>query len=378
MALRVVVLGGGYGGLSFVRHLAARHGLAAEVTLVDRNAFHTLLAECHTVAAGTRPPAAVQIPFRAIPGVRLLQATVTGLDAVGHRVLTDRGPVPYDALVIALGSVDNSYGIPGVAEHAAHLRGAADAVALRERVAALPPRARVVVAGGGLTGVELAAELALRRLHRSLEVTVVEAAPALLPSLPENLQERARRRLGALAVNVLTGQRIERVDERLVHLAGGGAVPYDLLVWAAGVKGHPLLAAMGLATDGAGRALVDEQMRASLPDVWVVGDCAATALPPTAQAAEEHGRLAAASVSGRLAPTPALDGALSPHRPGALPVPAWKRPPSFKGFLISLGAGYGIGYLWRRPLTGLAPALLKRLIELRHRLAVAGLRGLLG
>ena len=359
MAGRIVVLGGGYGGLSFVRHLGEERGLAATVTVIDRNPYHTLLVECHTVAAGTRPVAAVQMPFDGMRGFAPMQAMVTGLDAAAHQVLTDQGPVPYDALVVALGSVDNSFGIPGVVGHATFLRSAADADTLRRRIAALPPRARVVVAGGGLTGVELAAELGLRRLHRTLEVTVLEAAPALLPNLPERLQDRARRRLGSLAVNVLAGARIERVEPALIHLAGGAALPYDLLVWAAGVKGHPLLAAMGLAVDRAGRARVDAQLRASLPDVWVIGDCAATDLPPTAQSAETHGRLAAAAVAA------ALTGG------EAVAVPA-----RHKGFLISLGEGYGLGYLGQMPLAGLAPALLKRLTEYKHRLAVAGLRGI--
>lgn len=346
MTERIVVIGGGYGGLALVRGLLAER-VDAEITLIDRNPFHTVMTELHQVAAGLRAPEAVQVPLDEIKGVRFRQAEVTRLDAETRQVVTTVGPVPYDRLVIALGSVDVDFGVPGVRDHALTLHGLADALTLRSRLDRLGPGAHVLIAGGGLTGVELAAAIALRPEGRRPRVTLAEASPSLLPGVPRDLQAATGARLRHLGVAVQTGARIARVDPGQAVLTNGATLPFDLLVWVCGVRANPLIAKWGVPVDKAGRAIVDDHLATPLPGLYVIGDCAAGA-PPTAQIASQHGTALAAHLAGLL-------------RGHSKPV----RPARSRGLLVDLGHTYAVGEVGRLPLTGWMPALLKRLNVLR-------------
>jgi NADH dehydrogenase len=342
MTTRITVLGGGYGGIAFIKKLIAQRADVA-VTLIDRNAYHTVLTEVHQVAAGNRAPESIRIPFAEMDGFRFIQAEVTGLNPASREVLTTVGPVEYDTLILALGGVDTDFGVAGVRQNTLMLHGMRDALAIRDRLDGLTADAPVVIAGGGLTGVELAAEIGLRRGATS-NITLVEGAPTLLPALAGVLQRGARRRLGALGVNVLTGAKIARVDEQMVHFTDGSALPFALMVWACGVRANPLIAQFGIATDRGGRAPVDEHLRTELPDVYALGDSAATGLPPTAQAANQQG----ANLAEHMAAL--LRGQIRPLRPVQM-----------RGTLVDLGHRFGVGSLGDTLHTaGLLPALLKR------------------
>lgn len=352
MTKRITVVGGGYGGVAFIRRLQALRSDAA-VTLIDRNPFHTVLTEVHQVAAGNQPARLFQVPFADMAGVRFIQAEVTGHDAAARCVLTSAGPVEYDLLVLALGGVDTDFGVPGVQTHCMTLHSMHDALAIKDRLDRLPEGAPVVVAGGGLTGVELAAELGAR-YGGAGNVTLVEASPAILPGLGSVLQKAARRRLGALGVNVVTGARIERVEDGMVHFAGGSALPFALMVWACGVRANPLIAAFGLPTDRAGRAVVNANLQTALEGVYAIGDSAA-GTAPTAQAAFQQGLALAAHIAGL------LDG---------IDVPV--RPVKNLGTLVSLGHATGAGAVGGLQLVGYLPALLKRANVARWLLTAAG------
>jgi NADH:ubiquinone reductase (H+-translocating) len=354
---RIAVIGGGYGGLAFIRRLVALRPDAV-TTLIDRNPYHTALTEIHEVAAGNRAPATIRIPFAELEGFRFIQAEVTGLDAAGRRVLTSAGPVEYDLLVLALGGTDTDFGVPGVAEHTRMLHSLQDALAIRDRLDLLPERASILIAGGGLTGVELAAEIGMRR-GTTGNITLVEAAPMLLPGLAGVLQRGARRRLGSLGVNVLTGSRIARVDEGMVHFQDGSALPFALMVWACGVRSNLLVARLGLPVDKAGRTIVDGCLRTALPGVYALGDCAATGLPPTAQAACQQGAHLADHVVGLLQ---------GEERPVA--------PVRMRGTLVALGHIFGVGSLGDSlHMAGWLPALLKHLNVAKWFWTAAGLHG---
>lgn len=342
MTTRITVLGGGYGGIAFIKKLTAKRADVA-VTLIDRNAYHTVLTEVHQVAAGNRAPETIRIPFAEMDGFRFIQAEVTGLNPDRREILTTAGPVEYDTLILALGGVDTDFGVPGLRQHTLMLHGMRDALAIRDRLNALPADAPVVIAGGGLTGVELAAEIGLRRGSTS-NITLVEGAPTLLPQLPGVLQRGARRRLGALGVNVLTGAKIARVDEQMVHFTDGSALPFALMVWACGVHANPLIAQFGIPTDRGGRATVDQYLQTELPDVYALGDSAATGLAPTAQAAVQQG----ANLAEHMATL--LRGEVRPLRPVQM-----------RGTLVDLGHVFGVGSVGDSLHTaGLLPALLKR------------------
>lgn len=355
MTTRIAVVGGGYAGVALIRRLAAReHDIA--LTLIDRNAHHTVLTEIHQVAAGSRAPETLQVPFGDLDRCRFVQAEVTGLDADLRQVMTSVGPVEYDLLILALGGVDTDFGVPGVRAHALTLHSMKEALAIRDRLNALSPDAPVLIAGGGLTGVELAAEIGLLR-NGTGNVALVEAAPTVLPGLAGRLQRGARRRLGALGVNVLTGTRIARVEDGMVHFTDGSALPFALMVWACGVRANPLVARMGVPVDRTGRAVVDANLKTELSGVYAVGDCAAGGLPPTAQAANQQGRHLA-------------DHLLALLRGEERPV----RPVQMKGTLVDLGHTFGVGSLGDSlHMAGLTPAILKRANVARWLLTAAGL-----
>jgi NADH dehydrogenase len=352
MTKRIVVVGGGYGGVALIRRLAAL-GLEDGVTLIDRNACHTVLTEIHQVAAGAEPPDLFQIPYTAMGRFSFVQAEVTGLDTLQRHVLTTAGPVAYDLLVLSPGGVDTDYGVPGVREHALTLHHLADALTIRERLAALPDGAPLLIAGGGFTGVELAGELG-ERFGGGANITLVEGAATILPGLPGLLRRRARRRLGALGVGVLTGLRISRVEPGMAHFADGSALPFALMVWACGVRANPLIERLGLPVDKAGRAIVGADMQTAVAGVYAIGDSAAGA-PPTAQAACQQGAVLADHLAGLIAGRPA-------------PV----RPVRMLGALVALGHGYGAGVITGLPLVGWIPALVKRANVARWFLTAAG------
>ncbi|MGE5676356.1 MAG: NAD(P)/FAD-dependent oxidoreductase, partial [Mycobacterium leprae] len=331
-----------------------------------RNPFHTLLTETHSVAAGTHAPSLVEIPFSALgQGVRTVTASVLEIDTEHKLVLTDEaGNLPYDTLAFCLGGKDNDFGTPGVQEHALFLRGQRDAEVIRTRLEQLTPGAGVVIVGGGLTGVELAAEIAMRTdIHPA--VTVVEAMPTLLPGLVEGLQQRARRRLGWLGVNVLTGGRVAKIEEGKVCLADGAILSAGLIVWAAGVQGNPLVRQLGLSTDRSGRVSIGPDLLTGKPEILVLGDSAAytanpgeRSLPPSAQLAEQMGFGAAANLAARLRGHAA--------RPFV---------PHLQGILCDLGGLNASGLVFRWQIHGKLGAVAKRFTVLRHLWKTMGLKG---
>jgi len=368
-ALRLVVLGAGFGGLSFLRSLQkdpAEPGL--EVTLVDRNAYTTLVPELYAVAAGTATAESVTVPI-ALPARRFRQAAVAGLDLRARQVLLapavdepaggggEAGLVrlPYDFLVVALGSRNQFYGVPGAPEHTVTLRTLQEALEVRRRLGKLQEGASVVVVGGGLTGLEVAAEVAGAR--SDLRLTIIEALPHLANGFPGAHQAWVRRQLEKQGVQVRLQDQVQKVEEGRLYLTGGDAVPFDLAIWAAGVSAPALLRDAGLAVDRQGRALVDDGQRSvTNPRVFVVGDCAAGLAAPSAQLAELQGQRAAATLLAQVRGEEAPAGSLR-----------------LRGTLASLGPRQGFGTLGPLPLagevpvTGCLPLRLKRLVTARYR-----------
>ena len=249
----------------------------------------------------------------------------------------------YDTLVLAVGSVLNDFGVPGVAEHCLYLDSLAQAERIQQRVlreflrghsaarTATWPRLQVAIVGAGATGVEFAAELrhAGRQLvsyrlrgfdpDSSMEVRLIEAAPSVLPALPERLQEATARQLEALNIEVHTGQQVQEVTAAGIHTQSGEFFPADLIVWTAGVKGPSWLANLdGLETDRLGRLVVDQTLKVTRDDnIFALGDCAAC--PPARQrpdgAAARPGRPSAGAHARQVA-----DAAARRQTPAAVPL----------------------------------------------------------
>jgi NADH dehydrogenase len=321
------VVGAGFGGLWAARGLANRN---VDVTLVDRNNYHTFFPLLYQVAAAELGPTDIAHPVRSIfrraGNVTVRMAAMTGLDLEGRRVLTDQGPLQYDYLVLALGSESSFFGVPGAAEHAYPLRWMDDAVPLRyqvlkcfEAAAATTDHERrrrlltFTVVGGGPTGVEYAgalSELVFGPLHEDfpgvspeeVSIELLEASDTLLRGFPPKLGRYAFDRLARRRVRVRLGSAVQAVDADGVELSTG-RLATDTVVWTAGVQGDPRAATWGLPVGRGGRIPVTPNLHLEgRPEVFVVGDLAyredetGTAFPQVAQVAIQQGRHAAANI----------------------------------------------------------------------------------
>ncbi|GAA1334997.1 NAD(P)/FAD-dependent oxidoreductase [Saccharothrix algeriensis] len=272
MAERIVVVGAGYAGLAAAK-LAARW-TGARVTLVnDRDRFVERV-RLHQLAAGQPLPDRPLADLLRGSGVHLVVDRVTGVDPLAREVRLTAGALGYDRLVYALGSHADLDSAPGVREHAHAVATEEDAKRLR---AALPGSRAVAVVGGGLTGIEAAAELA--ESHPRLRVELVTDG-VLGAALSTRAQRYLRRVFDRLGVRVREHTRVREIDARGFTSADGTRVAADAVVWTAGFRVPDLARAAGLAVDGAGRVLVDQHLTSvSHPEVTALGDAAAIRRP---------------------------------------------------------------------------------------------------
>ena len=352
-----MIVGGGAAGLPLATKLGRRLGRRgrATITLVDRFPTHLWKPLLHEVAAGRLDADLHDVDYFLMAHwhhFRFRVGAVSGLDRARRElklaaVLDDdgaeilpAGSLPYDTLIFCIGSVGNDFGVPGVAAHSISLDTAADAGHFHRRLVAACVRAEgrasrgesaavdIVIIGAGATGVELAAEirnctrayasygLDYLRPERDIRLTIVEAAPRILPLLPERIAQAATELLGRLKVTVLTGKAVTSVDAEGVHTAGGGFHRADLVVWAAGIEAPPVLAGLdGLEVNRAHQLVVDTTLATTRdPAIFALGDCAAcpwpesdkpnAILPPRAQVARQQAALLVKSMEARLAGQP--------------------------------------------------------------------------
>ncbi|WP_217143814.1 NAD(P)/FAD-dependent oxidoreductase [Streptomyces sp. AC627_RSS907] len=277
MQHRIVVLGAGYTGAIAAGRLARRlHREDVTITLVNAEPDFVERVRMHQLAVGQelRPR-----PFGEMfagTGVELKLATVTGVDvdrkAVAVLDANGAGELTYDTLVYALGSGWNHQGVPGADEHAHEIASRPGALRLRERLARLDAGQPVVVVGGGLTGLEAAAEIAEARPD-------LDVALAARGALGDWLSPKGRRHLrsvfGRLGITVHEHTAVTAVGADRVTTADGGTLPAAVTVWTTGFAVHPIARATTLQADDTGRIVVDGTMRSvSHPDVYAIGDAA--------------------------------------------------------------------------------------------------------
>jgi len=333
---QIVVVGGGAGGLELVRRLGAKFGRRNhDIILVDQNLSHIWKPLLHEVAAGSLDANLDEVGYRshcARWGYRFFQGSLESIDRTERTIRLapvedDNGKevigahtIRYDMLVLAMGSVSNDFGVPGVKENCLYLdsRGQADKFRTKllnhclrvSRAMLTDPnadeRVKVAIVGGGATGVELAAELynaaaglkhyGLEVFDESrLEVTLLEAGPRILPALPERLSESARGELAALGVAVREGVQVVEATDSALITKDGQEIDADLMVWAAGVKGADFIAQLGLEVTPRNQIVVRSTLQTVTDqDIFALGDCCAfipengvPQIPPRAQAAHQ-------------------------------------------------------------------------------------------
>jgi NADH dehydrogenase len=333
----IVVAGGGAGGLELVTKLGDTLGKRgrARITLVERSRTHIWKPLLHSVAAGSLRRSQHELNYLAQAHWHNFHYTlgeVVGVDRAAKqlklgpmndeegRQITPARSVPYDTLVMAIGSVTNDFGTPGAAKYAVPLENPEQASRFNRRLVnaclrangqtepVRPGQLHVAIIGAGATGTELAAELhhTLRAivaygmdridLERDVHIVLIEAAERILPALPERISNATVELLHAIGVEVRTSARVSEVRADGVVLATGEFIPSELVVWSAGVKAPECLRNMdGLVTNRINQLVVTETLQTTLdPDIFAMGDCAScpragatTPVPPRAQAAHQ-------------------------------------------------------------------------------------------
>jgi len=336
-APHIVIVGGGFAGLSAARRLAR---YKVRVTLLDRRNHHLFQPLLYQVASAALSPADIAVPLRSIlrnaPRVRVLLAEVESVDPVARRVTLDTGTLAYDALILAAGAGHSYFGHDDWEALAPGLKTLEDALEIRRRVLLAFEAAEraedgderaalltFVVVGGGPTGVELAgafAEIARHTIARDFRVIdptqarviLLEGGPRLLATFPTDLADAAARSLRRLGVEIRTEAKVTRITSDAVWI-GGEQIRSRAVVWAAGVAGAAIGRSLGVPTDRAGRVPVQPDLSvAGHPEVFVAGDLAAVPLPDggmlpgLAPVAMQAGRAAADNAWRRLRGEPTL------------------------------------------------------------------------
>jgi NADH dehydrogenase len=392
---RVLVLGGGFGGLYAATYLARSFDLEPEdeVLLVDARNHFTFTPLLSEVVAGTLGREHVAVPLRSLArknGFRFLQAHVEGLDPDAAVAYTSVGPIGYDRCILSLGSRSRFFGNEALAEHSFPLKSLGDALALRDRIIALSEAAAVekdpgtrrelltfIVAGAGPAGVETASEI--HHLFRDVlpayypegltaRVLLVEGSGRILRQFDKELAKRGGHDLADSGVEIRLGTRIESATDRSVRLSDGETIPARTLIWTAGIEAHPLGSDTGFATERDGSVMADEFLRVGRhEDVYAVGDMASVRnprsdrpYPKVAPIAISQGVRAAANIEN--------DRAGRPAEPYAA---------HHAGKIVSVGAGralvdiLGLRVVGRPAWLIYRTAYILKMVGLRNKLQVA-------
>src|SRR5580700_3694455 len=332
---RIVIVGGGFAGLAAARALKRTD---ADVVLIDRRNHHIFQPLLYQVATAVLAPSEIAAPFRQLAksqqNVRVMLGEVVGVDLNARSIDVSEpgvgvGKVPFDYLIIATGMRPSYFGHDEFAKFAPGLKNLTDAESIRAKILSAfeladatdeeTERARqmtFVLVGAGPTGVELAASMAqlgtvtLRGQYRRIDpakssIILVEGGKRILPTFAESLAKKAARRLERLGVKMMTGVRVEKVDEDGV-VADGRRIPSATVLWTAGVAPSPIVKLLGAKTDRAGRVAVGPFMNVEgASGVFVVGDASSVVsngrpVPGVAQAAIQQGHYVGRLISRQL------------------------------------------------------------------------------
>ena len=327
---RVVIVGAGFGGIKAAKLLAKEN---VDVTVVDRNNFHLFQPLLYQVSTAELAENEISYPIRAFfqktPNIDFMLAEVTGFKPKQRVLLTDRGEVKYDYLVLAAGATTNFFGMENVEKHSFGMKTLQESIAIRNHILRMfelasrekdPAERRrlltFVCVGGGPTGVECAGALS-ELIHQVMvkeyhgmdmgetSVKLIEAMDSLLLMMPQNLRDETLHVLQAQKVDVMLKAAVSDYDGRTLSLKDGTEIPAATVIWAAGVKAVPVLKELGTECDRAGRVLVNEKLQIKeYPEIFAIGDCACfiengRPLPTVAPVATQQAEVCVANI-GRL------------------------------------------------------------------------------
>ncbi len=418
---KIIVLGGGYGGIAATKKLYKKYkrNPNVEITLIDRNPYHTLMTELHEVAGSRVEPDSVQVSFQRIFGgtnVKLVTDTIRDIDFDNNTLKSDLRSYRYDYLVIGAGGEPEFFDIPGVQQNSFTIWSFDDAIRLRTQIedrfmeAAREPdeekRRRMltfVIAGAGFTGVELAGEILERKKtlcrqyhlkEHEVRVIIVEALDTILPILPPKMQNKAERYLRKKGAEIMTEAPVIGADENTVYLSDERSLDTDTFIWTCGIHGSEFTARIPLtkgqtakgecsyaSAEGIhgmsgchleederyivgerGRILVDEEMKSvDYSNVYLVGDIIwhlenEKVVPQIVETALQTGEVAAENIIADIEEK--------------------KRKtfkPSYHGFMVSMGGRYGVAHVVGMSMSGMFAMAMKHLINLHYLFGIAGI-----
>ncbi|SDZ60473.1 NADH dehydrogenase [Evansella caseinilytica] len=384
---KIVILGAGYGGMMTAsRLLKANVHQDAEITLVNKHNYHYQTTWLHEPAAGTLHHDRTRMRIDSVidtKKIHFIKDIVAEIKTEEKKVILEGGELDYDYLVIGLGSVPETFGIPGVEEHAFSIRSVNSVRLIREHVEYKfasynneeekhDEYLNIVVAGAGFTGIEFVGELSERIPELCEEYDIprekvniysIEAAPTALPGFDEDLVTYAMNVLESRGVEFLINTPIKEVKEDGVTLADGTEIKASTIVWTTGVRGNSLIEKAGFEAMR-GRVKVESNLRAPGHDnIFIIGDCALIIneevnrpYPPTAQIAIQQAYTCADNLRALLA--------------GKDELKAFK--PDIKGTVASLGGKEAIGLVGSKKLYGVSASAMKKVIDNRYLYLLGG------
>lgn len=379
----VVIIGAGYGGLRALEHLSRND--AFSITLIDKNPYHYMQTEVYGYIAGRFDMSDIAIDLERFTqgvgeSIRFVQDEVVSIDTETHTVKTKNGSFPFDYAIVAVGAETNFFSfIEGLKEHTHGIKDIERAFSFRQafekRLADKLQNKKfhragdlhIAVAGAGLSGVEIAAEMAytikryekiLAECSRRLNISLIDAAPTVLPGMDPFLIEKATNRLEALGVTIYTDAFISQIDARTITFKDGKKLDFDFIIFTAGIKAADLVEKIDTPKNSMGQIVPDAYLRISdCERLFCIGDCVeirgekGEILPPTAQTAEKSAEYVAEAITL---------------------LEQGKTPEPFKtkldGVFIALGGEYALGILYDKiKVEGYLAYLLKKAITRLYR-----------
>ena len=339
---KLLVLGGGYGGLALIQELLNNHlPQDIEIILIDRMPYQGIKTEYYALAAGTVTDYHLRIQFPVHPRLTIRYGEVSSIDLESRIVTMEPDEtVSYDILAIALGCTDNYHNIPGADQYTCSIQTFAGTRETYQRLNDVKPYGTINIVGGGLSGVELAAEL--RESRPDLNISILDRGERVLSAFPAKLSQYVEEWFHHHQVQTLGRVSVSHVEKDALF-NGTEEILSDVTVWTAGIQPVKVVQELTVPKDRGGRIILDEYYRIpDYPEVYVIGDCASLPFAPSAQAAGAQGEQVAQVIQAMWrGETPKLHSI------------------RLKGTLGSLGKKAGFGLMGQRSVKGRVPRILK-------------------
>ncbi|CCF13603.1 pyridine nucleotide-disulphide oxidoreductase family protein [Brevibacillus laterosporus GI-9] len=341
---RLVILGGGYGGLRIIEHILTPDLPAdVSVTLVDRMPFHGLKTEYYALAAGTEPESKVRVPFPSDPRLQIKHGEVIDINLTERLIhFENEEELEYDWLILGLGCEDRYHNIPGADLYTHSIQTLGSTRRAYAAINNINPYGSVTVVGGGLSGVEIAAEL--RESRPDLTIRLLDRGPSILSPFPKKLQDYASEWFIKNDVELINMANVTCVEDGVVY-NNNQPIESNVIVWTAGIQANRIVRNLPIEHDNSGRAILNPYHQ--IPDytnVYVVGDSASLPYAPSAQLAEMQGEQIAMVLKSEMK---------GEGYPSVMPTI------KLKGTLGSLGKKEGFGVMGKMSLVGQMPRVMK-------------------